>query len=357
MNEDEVSVLRGQIAQARGKARAVPLIKLGWAYMQAYLDEPPGSRLVRHHLEEGVAALDEGRLLLSSDDPVRAQVEATLGHYQASQGSSYWCEGEHVEKAYRLLRAALDSGSLVPLMAEHTRFHLARVHLSRYLAAPAESAEHAEFDCARELLRGVAERGSTLALDQDSRILLAALAEPSRASLEGVEAAMRSGGRHVPLVGHPEFDPKLSGRDSRRYSHTLVVRGTVPAEPFEPAPPQEAEAEDLEQLRRAAWKLLPSTHDPEESAARLLSDADGPPWLDRFLALTAAVVHRAQPATATDHALLALGFFLRSRGDDDGWHKTDDSAGPAAPVANGDFQAALAALLTALQVLAADSAE
>lgn len=344
MNDQEIARLREQVAGVREGERAVALIRLGWAYLQAYVDARPGSGLVRHYLEEGVAALDQGRLLLSTADPVRAQAEATLGNYHASQGTSYWCEGDHVDEAFRLLRAALDSGSLVPTMADHVRFHLARVHLSRHLAPP-QCPEDTELDAARELLLGVAERSITRSLGGDSRILLAALTAPSRASFDRAVVMLRSDGDHVPLIGNAEFDPKLTGRVTRRYPHALVVRGSTPAEPLPSTPRREAPV-DVRLMRREAWNLLPTNDgdDPHTAAQRLLTD-DELPWLDRFLAVAATLVDSARPSTAGDHLLLAVGYLLRSRHDTDGWAET-----PSAPTvsANGDLHAALASLLTAL---------
>jgi hypothetical protein len=348
MNDQEIARLRDRIAVARDGERAVLLVSLGWTHLQAYVDARPGSGLVRHHLEEGVAALDQGRLLLSAADPVRAQAEATLGNYHASQGTSYWCEGDHVDKAFRLLRAALDSGSLVPLMADHVRFHLARVHLSRYLAAP-RGEEDAELGPARELLRGVAERGMTRGLGTDSKILLDALATRSRAGFDRAVAMLRSDGDHVPLIGNDEYDPKLTGRITRRYPHTLVVRGLAPAEPVPSARRREAPV-DVRQMRREAWSLLPTSDwdDPHAAAQRLLTD-DDPPWLDRFLAVSAALVDSARPAVTGDHLILALGYLLRSRHDTDGWAETSATPVPVpAPGVNGDLRAALASLIAAL---------
>ncbi|MEU0878036.1 hypothetical protein ABZ345_05510 [Lentzea sp. NPDC005914] len=350
MNDQEIARLREQIAAARDGERAVALTKLGWAYLQAYVDARPGSGLILHYLEEGVAALDQGRLLLSTADPARAQAEATLGNYHASQGTSYWCEGDHVDKAFRLLRAALDSGSLVPVMADIVRFHLARVHLSRLLAAAPSSAE-AELGPARELLLGVAERSITQALGTDSKILLAALARPSRASLDLAVAVLRSDGEHLPLVGNAEFDPKLTGRVTRRYPHTLVARGSTPAEPL-PSARRRAAPVDVQLLRREAWSLLPATYwdDAHAAVQRLLAD-DELPWLDRFLAVAAVLVDSAQPATTDDHLLLALGYLLRSRHDTDGWAETAGSVTAPAPAVNGDLRSALANLLAALAKL------
>lgn len=353
MNDQEIARLREQIAAARDGERAVPLIRLGWAYLQAYVDARPGSGLIRHYLEEGVAALDQGRLLLSTADPVRAQAEATLGNYHASQGTSYWCEGDHVDKAFRLLRAALDSGSLVPTMADYVRFHLARVHLSRLLAA-AESPEDADLGYARELLLGVAERSITQSLGTDSKILLGALAAPSRVSLDLAVAVLRSDGDHVPLIGNAEFDPKLTGRVTRGYPNTMMVRGSTPAEPLPSAQRRDAPA-DVRLMRREAWHLLsPINWDDPNAAAQHLLTGDELPWLDGFLAVAAALVDSAQPARTGDHLLLALGYLLRSTHDTDGWAETAGSANAptsvsvAAPVVNGDLRAALASLLAGL---------
>ncbi|TCO59476.1 hypothetical protein [Actinocrispum wychmicini] len=95
------------------------------------------------------------------------------------------------------------------------------------------------------------------------------------------------------------------------------------------------------------------------AAQRLLTD-DELPWLDRFLAVAATLVDTAEPATTSDHLLLALGYLLRSRHDTDGWAETASSAtAPAsvsvpAPPANGDLHAALASLLAALACSAPD---
>lgn len=340
MDHEKIARLRERIAEAQGRERAVPLVMLGWEYLQAYSDAPSGSSLVLTHLEAGVTALDEGLLLLDVGDPVRAQAEATVGNYYASQGSSYWCEGDALEKAEVRLEAALSSGSLVPVMADHVRFHLARIHLSRFMAAYDGASEGADLKRARELLTTVAERNLTRGLGQDSRILLGALADPSRRSLEGIVEALRTSGDHVPLIGHAEFDPTVIGRH-RPYSHTLVHRGSVPPEPFLPTPRPQAVV-DVEQMRREARRLLAATDDARSTAERLRraatkDDGSESPWLDRFLAVAATVVASAEPATSTDHLLLALGYLLRSRRDDAGWAPADD-----------DFQAALASLLTAL---------
>jgi hypothetical protein len=324
MKDDEIAAFETLLADLSGAARTQPLLGLGKLHAIRYRQAGPGTAAALLHLEECIRALDEAYGCLSPDDALRGQTAALLGLQLGMKFGAHGGAAADRERAVRLLDEALaSSAGAEPSYETRTLLTMA--------------------DVMRTFLGSLG--GGIGGLDPGR--LMQALGKLQDLQQNGL-------GGFLPGAGMPN------------------AAGPAAAEDIAPQEPASAPAPvsvDVDLLRKELRTLL-AGHRAQENidehgyefrvVVALLRSEEAPPWIDDFVELATSVVYSADPATGTDHFLLAAALYLRGlRDDDGGWLEPGEgqgggAAGVAADIVHTDAQAAVSSLLIAAETLPAD---
>ena len=372
--------VRAELAGLSGKARALPLARLGKLCQEAYWRAGPGSSMALAYLNEEITALEEAIGYFDPRDGIRRHAVCALGVARGTRFVAHNGAAADGDEGVRLMEEALGSTGLPALTVEFARVILGQVHVRRALAgfhspdlmlammregAPGAVAElDRGADCYRRVLATAVQpqfvdvARKMLDIVEPVRTLMASfgsgsLSGPLTAMGPMVQAMQKLestgfAGMRIP-AGVSILDVDWPSRIDTDEWPVPVVEGDAPRK----APEQKREAReprarptvsaDLEAMRRDLRELI-GGGDPYAAVADVLRAGEAPDRLDEFVALATGVVYEADPATGLDHLLLSVALFLRSRRDEGGWADPDDAVG-------GDAQAAAQSLLAAAKTI------
>ena len=370
---------RAELAGLSGKARALPLARLGKLCQEAYWRAGPGSSMALAYLNEEITVLEEAIGYFDPRDGIRRQAVCALGVARGTRFVAHDGAAADGDEGVRLIEEALGSTGIPALTVEFARVILGQVHVRRAVAGfqspdvmlammrDGAPGAVAELDRAADCYRRVLATAAQPQFVETARKMLDII-EPVRAlmasfgsgSLSGPLAAMgpmvqamqklESAGFGVRMpAGASIFDFDWTSRVSPDEWPVAVVEGDAPKK----VPQQEREAgeprarppvsADVEAMRRDLRGLI-GGGDPYAAVADILRAGEAPDRIDDLVALATGVVHEADPATGLDQLLLSVALFLRGRRDEGGWADPDDAAG-------GDAQAAAQSLLAAAKTI------
>ena len=366
MSNEVIVRLRADLAQLKGTARLVGLVRLGQALMAEYTRVGPGLPAAKPHLDASIAALDEAYGYLEADDAVRGQVAAMLGFQLAARYSAHGGADRDCETGVHVLEDALSFANLPTTQRAMAQLSLGQLYLARVSAymqttglgiqarSGGTASVHALADadraaaCFHAIIDGeaVSDEFTTFArtlldMAEAVRAMLGALSgdlggfDINRLTsaftvLQKLQDQMRRGGPagyRLPATGFftmganalASLDPLdrpvavVQGRQGAGESTATVRR---PAPPVQP---------DTDELRRSLYALLPSAHSGDGdavwlSAAELLLPGTPTPdaaTVDEMVALAAMIVEQPsgldRARTAVDTYVLAVALVLRDR--------------------------------------------
>lgn len=384
MTDDDLEALRADLARHTGTARTRPLITLGNALAERYWRVAPGTSAGEPYLNEAIHVIDEAYGYLEPGQFLRGQVASQLGWLIGNRHAVHGGPEQDRERGIRLLEEALTFPQLPQMLQTLARLVLGQLLLSRAIRSlqSGDSAmrvmrsglsgeEAADADRAVECFRQVVDGPAAVAESTVVARMMLTVAEGLRAlagglggglgslditpmiqALAALQNAQQQGAMRMP--GYPlGFTPSFLDADKLGTVDPIerpvaVVDGAPPATSPPPPPQQPAKPPvSATTLRAALLGKLPGRG--FAAILSLLSEGARIPAIDtvdELVALGSSLVE-APGAVGTDHLLLAVTLYLRSRVDGGGWG--DNGA--------DDTRAAGDSLLAAAVALVAESAD
>ncbi|NUT98108.1 MAG: hypothetical protein HOY78_39465 [Saccharothrix sp.] len=356
--DQAIARLRAEADGLTGAARVAPLSRLGQALMQRFTQNGLNAPTALSDLDGAVGAFEEVLGSLGEGDPLRVNVRLLLG-FALSARNNFHSDGKDMEASIEHLSAALESDGVPPAVAAGARMMLGQQYLGRamsrvatgqsvisMLTATANQTEVPEVDRAAACFRAVVDgppvsddmrelAQMSLEMTEAARAMLGG--SPGGYNLQNMMGAMAklqemqqkfgAGGQ----PGYGAFRPQdvFSFADVGKWvtmsplDHPVaVVEGAVVEDrAVEAAPPVEPEPEpEPVDVRGLLRKRLGLAAPVWESAARLLSEVDGPAVaiVDDAVALAGTVVDEDEDADVVDWFLVAVTLHLRHRLDPGG---------------------------------------
>jgi len=395
MQDEEIRALNAELAGLTGKARTMPLLRLGKAHAERHWRIGPGAPGGLPHLQASIEAFDEAHGYLPEGDPFRGQAALMSGVLRGNRLVAYSGAGpaEDRETGIRLIEEALGYPNIHPVLGCMGRIVLGQLYLDRVLRSlqspdllstalrgsgmPASA--RADADRAVDCFRVVVDTSTVAEMTRAAQTMLT-MAEVLQTVLSGFGSGAGLGGfdlsrmieavtklqtiqqtgfrLRMPGAGLPTppsaLDFGTRPPESGRFDRPIVVLpGAEPARQ-DPTPAQEAPPPDVDAMRQDLRKLLPDGDDVFASISSLLRSDRTPDYVDEMVALATSVVygaddaHSADEARGADHLLLAAALYLRCRRDADA---TAESASEAAPTQDAEAEPIIESLLAAARTV------
>lgn len=369
--------LRADLTRHTGRARAIPLLRLGQAMAMEYWRLGPGQPTARSALDEAIDTLEEALDHIDRELPLYRQTAAMLGWLVGTRHLAHGGPDRDRERGVTLLESAIAAGG--PELVDLTMARLVLGQLltmgvltsnsANPLAALSGSADGAAaLDRAEAVLRPLLGPGHGQAQIEQATEMARALLElgaivrtltggisgllgagPARLMQQAQEVQQRLA-RTARVTLRPDqffFADDLARADPLDRPGPVVVDAPPSTpEPTRSAPPARPRPA-AGPLRAALWARL-----PVGGVAGLMTIIDGRSPLpdvdtvDRWVAL-GSVLAETRDAVDSDHLLFAAALYVRSIIDSGGW--ADDGA--------DDVHAAAASLAIVSDALLAEAPE
>ena len=110
--DEEIARLEAELAGLSGRAKAMPLLRLGHVCWAAWWRAGPGSAGCLPYLDKAIEALREAHGYFDPNDPERARTAVYLGSLLGARYATHEQSTEDGAAALRLIEDSLDSANI-----------------------------------------------------------------------------------------------------------------------------------------------------------------------------------------------------------------------------------------------------